>query len=127
MCVLPVPLLPTAMTFSRRVAYSERASSRTRVLLSEGIAVKSKLSRLLTAGEPRFLDPTLHHASLSIDQLQFDEAQEKADMVETLGSALPSKLLILAQERRQLERLQVMTEQKLGRIGHDDAPVSKPM
>jgi hypothetical protein len=30
--------------------------------------------------EPRFLDPTLHHASLSIDQLQFDEAQEKADM-----------------------------------------------
>ena len=37
-------------------------------------------------------------------------------MVETLGSALPSKLLILAQERRQLERLQVMTEQKLRRI-----------
>ena len=77
--------------------------------------------------EPRFLDPTLHHASLSIDQLQFDEAQEKADMVETLGSALPSKLLILAQERRQLERLQVMSKQKLGRIGHDDAPVSKLM
>ena len=48
-------------------------------------------------------------------------------MVETLGSALPSKLLILAQERRQLERLQVMTEQKLGCIGHIDAPVSKLM
>jgi hypothetical protein len=48
-------------------------------------------------------------------------------MVETFGSALPSKLLILAQERRQLERLQVMTEQKLRRIGHDDAPVSKLM
>ena len=77
--------------------------------------------------EPRFLDPTLHHASLSIDQLQFDEAQEKADMVETLGRALPSKLLILAQKRRQLERLQVMSKQKLGRIGHDDAPVSKLM
>ena len=77
--------------------------------------------------EPRFLDPTLHHAAFSIDQLQFDEAQEKADMVETFGSALPSKLLILAQERRQLERLQVMTEKKLGCIGHDDAPVSKLM
>jgi hypothetical protein len=42
---LPVPLLPTAIMFSRRVAYSERASSRTRVLFSEGIAAKSKLSR----------------------------------------------------------------------------------
>ena len=48
-------------------------------------------------------------------------------MVETLGRALPSKLLILAQKRRQLERLQVMSKQKLGRIGHDDAPVSKLM
>ena len=48
-------------------------------------------------------------------------------MVETLGGALPSKLLILAQERRQLERLQVMSEQKLGRIDHDDAPASKLM
>ena len=92
-------------------------------MLSEGIAAKSKLSRLLTAGNRA----TLHHASLSIDQLQFGEAQQKADMVETLGGALPSKLLILAQERRQLERLQVMSEQKLGRIGHDDAPASKLM
>ena len=48
-------------------------------------------------------------------------------MVQTLGRALPSKLLIFAQERRQLRRLQVMTEKKLGRIGHDDAPVSKLM
>jgi hypothetical protein len=86
MCVLPVPLLPTAITFSRRVAYSERTSSRTTVLFSEGIAAKSKLSRLLTAGNRASFDPTLHHASFSIDQLQFDEAQEKADMVETLGS-----------------------------------------
>jgi hypothetical protein len=36
-----VPLLPTAMTFSRRATYSERASSSTRVLLSDGMAVKS--------------------------------------------------------------------------------------
>ena len=81
----------------------------------------------MTAGNRASLIRTLHHASLSIDQLQFDEAQEKADMVQTLGRALPSKLLIFAQERRQLERLQVMTEKKLGRIGHDDARVSKLM
>ena len=40
--------------------------------------------------------------------------------------ALPSQLVVLAQERRQLERLPVMREQKLGRIGHDAAPVSSP-
>src|SRR6266705_2188512 len=45
-----LPLLPTAITFSRRAMYSQRASSRTNVLLSEGIAVKSKLSRLFTVG-----------------------------------------------------------------------------
>src|SRR5262244_1971994 len=38
------------MTFSRRSTYSQRASSSTNVLFSEGSAVKSKLSRLLTAG-----------------------------------------------------------------------------
>ena len=47
--VLPVPLLPTAMTFSWRVTYSARASYSTRVLLSDGMAAKSKLSRLFTA------------------------------------------------------------------------------
>ena len=50
MWLLPVPLLPTAMTFSRRSTYSERASSSTNVFLSDGSARKSKLSRLLTAG-----------------------------------------------------------------------------
>ena len=35
---------------SRRVTYSERASSSTMVLLSDGMAAKSKLSRLFTAG-----------------------------------------------------------------------------
>src|SRR3954453_211558 len=50
MCVFPVPELPTAITFSRRVMYSQRASSRTNALLSEGIAAKSKLSRLFTVG-----------------------------------------------------------------------------
>src|SRR6202040_1167445 len=74
--------------------------------------------------EPRFLDPTLHHAPFAVDQLEFGEPQQKADMIEALGGALPGELVVLAQERRQLERLQVMSEQKLGRIGHDAALVS---
>jgi hypothetical protein len=47
---LPVPLGPRAMTFSRRSILSQRASSSTCILLSFGIALKSKLSRLLVAG-----------------------------------------------------------------------------
>jgi hypothetical protein len=42
-------------------------------------------------------------------------------MIKTLGGALPSELVVLAQECRQLERLQVMSEQKLGCISHDAA------
>src|SRR3984893_18396432 len=50
-CVLPVPLLPRAITLSRATIYSQRASSRTSGLLSDGMAVKSKVSKLFTAGK----------------------------------------------------------------------------
>src|SRR6266478_6636112 len=76
--------------------------------------------------EPGLPDPTLDHAPFAVDQLQFGQAQQKADVIEALGGALPSELVVFAQECRQLERLQVMSEQQLGRIGHDAAPVSKP-
>lgn len=48
--VFPVPLGPRAMTFSRRITNSHRASSRTSILLRLGMAVKSNVSKLLTAG-----------------------------------------------------------------------------
>ena len=45
------PTVAEAMRFSRRSLYSQRASSRTSVLLSEGMTLKSKLSRLLITGK----------------------------------------------------------------------------
>ena len=51
MCVLPVPLLPMAITFSRRSMYSQRASCVTSCLFTDGMAGKSKASRLFTAGK----------------------------------------------------------------------------
>ena len=51
MWVLPVPLLPMAMTFSRRSTYSHTASRVTSCLFTDGIARKSKVSRLLTVGK----------------------------------------------------------------------------
>src|ERR1035437_6634841 len=76
--------------------------------------------------EPRLLDPPLDHPPFAVDQLQFGQAQQKGDVIETLGGAPPGELVVLAQERRQLERLQMLSKQKLGCIGHDAAPVSRP-
>src|SRR6516162_9174190 len=108
MCVLPVPLLPTAIAFSRRAMYSARASSRTNVLLSEGIAVKSKLS-------------ALDHSPFPVDQFEFSQAQQIAGMIDAFGGALLGELVIFAQERRQFERFEVMGEQQLRRVAHDEA------
>jgi hypothetical protein len=46
-----VPLLPMAMTFSRRSMYSHQASWVTSCLFRDGMARKSKVSRLFTAGK----------------------------------------------------------------------------
>ena len=82
MWVLPVPLLPSAMRFSRRLMYSQRASSRTNVLLSEGMTLKSKLSRALDHGEARRLDAPLDHAALAVDQLELGKTQKIANVVD---------------------------------------------
>ena len=47
----PVPLLPTAMTFSRRWMYSQRANSITSCLFTEGMAVKVEGVQALDGGE----------------------------------------------------------------------------
>ena len=48
-CVFPVPELPRAITLSRAMRYSQRASSSVSGLLSDGMAVKSNVSKLFTA------------------------------------------------------------------------------
>src|SRR6516164_3864772 len=124
MWVFPVPLLPTAITLSRRARYSQRASSSTNVLLSEGIAVKSKLSRLFTVGNrASLMRRSTIRRSRSINSSS--EAQQVTRMVDTLGGALLGELVVFAQERRQLERLKMMGEHKLGRVAHDEAPARR--
>ena len=46
-----VALAPAAMTFSRRWMHPHRASSITRALFTDGMAGKSEVSRLFTAGK----------------------------------------------------------------------------
>jgi hypothetical protein len=105
--------------------YSQRASSRTKVLLSERIAVKSKLSRLFTVAKPRLLDAALDHPTFALDQLEFGQAQQVAWVIDALGGALLRELVVFAQEGRQLERLEMMGEQQLRRIAHDPTPASR--
>ena len=74
---LPVPELPSAMMLSRRRMYSQRASSSTSILLRLGMAVKSNVSRLFTAGK-RAANASFDDPPLAIDEFEFDQSQQIA-------------------------------------------------
>jgi hypothetical protein len=77
--------------------------------------------------EAGLADAPLHRASLALEQLQLGQAQEIAGVVDTLGGALPSLLVVLAQEGGQLQRLEMMREQNLRHRAHEAAPPSSSM
>ncbi len=52
---------------------------------------------------------------------------EEPDMVEPLGRALASELVVFPQERRQLQRLEMMGEQELGSLRHAASPDTRHM
>jgi len=66
------------------------------------------------------VDATLDHAPLAIDEFEFDEAQQIADMVMPVARRLGCDLLIFPQDRRQFELTQMMRKQhprRRGRLG----------
>ena len=75
--------------------------------------------------EPCLLDASLDHPPFPFDQFKFSQAQQIAGMVDALDGALLGEFVVFAQEGRQSERLEVMSEQQLGRVAHDVAPVSR--
>ena len=84
------------------------------------MALKSKLSKLLTAGnlDP---DPPLDHAAL-INQLQFGQANKVTHMIAPSAAHWRAGRI-----PRQLEGLQMMGQQELWRIAHGAAPFRSPM
>ena len=105
---MPVPLLPTAMTFSRRWMYSQRASSINKALFTEGMARKSKVSRLFTDGKRAARDPPFHHTLVAVNEFQLGQAQQVLRMVHILGGALGGHLAVLPEEAGQLQFLQMV-------------------
>ena len=77
--------------------------------------------------ELRRLDAALHHPSLAVDQLQFDETREEPDVIQFLGGALAGQLLVFPKECRKLQRLEVVGEQDLRGLGHAASPDSRDM
>ena len=78
-------------------------------------------------GKARRLDAPLDHAALAVDQLQLGQAQQEAAMVLTLCGTEAGNLLMLAQEGRQFELLEVMGEQDLRGFAHGRDPASRLM
>ena len=73
MWVLPVPLLPTAMMFSRRVDVLRAGELQHQSLVERRQWREVEAVEALDGREPRLLDPTLDHAPFAIDQLQFGQ------------------------------------------------------
>ena len=96
-------------------------------LVERGERQEVKAVEAFDGREPGLLDAPLDHPPFPLDQFELGKAQQVAGVVDAFAGTLPGKLVILAQEGRQLERLQVMGEQKLGRVGHDARPVRRPM
>ena len=60
-------------------------------MLRLGIALKSKLSRLLTVGKRADLKRRSIDPPLTINQLQFDQPGKELDMIQPLGGTLAGR------------------------------------
>jgi hypothetical protein len=110
MWLLPVPLLPTHQHLVQRWQRQEVE------------AIEAFNGR-----EPRRLDPAFHHASLAINHLHLGQPHQVTRMVDAFSRTQPGDLVVLPQERRQLQRLQMVGEQDLRCVGHAVTPANRSM
>ena len=96
-------------------------------LVERGDGLEVEGIEALDHGEVGGLDAALDHAALAIDQLELGETMEIAHVIDAFRGALPGELVVLALERRQLERFEVMLQQHLRGVGHVPAPDSRLM
>jgi hypothetical protein len=94
-------------------------------LVERGDGLEVEAIQALASGEAGGPDAPLDEPLLAVDQLELGEAQEIADMVDAFARTPPRLFVVLAQEGRQLERLEVMLKEQLRRLGHGRAADSR--
>jgi hypothetical protein len=75
--------------------------------------------------EAGLADAPLDHPPLALQELKLGQAQQVGGVVDTLRRTLPGELVVLAQEGRQLERLEMVRQQELGWVAHAAALPSR--
>ena len=91
------------------------------------MTLKSKLSRLLSTGKrAALMRRSTMRRSRSISSSSAKSAED-SDVIDAFRGALPGDLVVLAQEGRQLQRLEVVGEQHLRCVGHAPSPDSRLM
>ena len=100
------------------------------LLVERRDGVEVEALQALDRREAGRLDASVDHARLPVEQLQFDQPGQIADVIDVLPRALPGELLVFPEHRRQLQLLQVVLEQDLrgfaGRA-HVQAPAVSAM
>src|ERR1700719_2844873 len=76
---------------------------------------RSRMCRNSSPPKKGGADAALDHAPFAIDEFEFGETQQEADMIETFACRLCGDFFIFAQEGRQFELPQMMGEQNLRR------------
>ena len=93
---------------------SQRASSATSILLTDGRAVKSKLSSVFMVGNRAAFSRRSAARFSRSEQLELAELQQVGEVVGVVGRGLGGDLLGLGADRRQPQRLQVVAQQHQG-------------
>ncbi len=122
--VLPVPLLPERDHVLPPLDVLAAGELQHQHLVQRRDRGEVEAVQALHRREAGLADAPLDHPPLAIQQLELGEAQQVGGVVDALGRALPGQLVVLAQEGRQLQRLEVMRQQDLRRVAHAAPPSS---
>src|SRR5471030_1194616 len=105
-----------------RCSFSSRLSSRASISWCTRPAAVVKATEkpfwhieALYRRKARLANAPFDDPPLPVDELQFDQTQQIGRVIDPLARGLPGHLVILAQNRRQPELLQVMREEELWR------------
>ncbi len=91
-------------------------------LVERGDGLEVEPIKTFDSGELGLPDPPLDHTALAVDQFQLGQSDKITHVIDALGGATLGQLVVLAQEGRQLEGLEVMGKQNLRHVGHGAPP-----